>query len=249
MEHRVEIRLCYRVHVSGAAALHLEHYAPRQLPGRLVPDVGDISECRTLLGTLGDSEVSYLDGDFEALFAALLLLFLHPHDLLAEGCHCVLRDLHLLWRTAATLFALWPVRVCPAAAADDEAPVLVGFRSHPVVELLRRDRHHHIGVVVAQLLLNLVFHPVLLELLLLLVDLRLELRVLRMVLRNLVELHVQLRLLTIHLLPGHFDVLHQLHATRIVVPSKICVSKDLIGLADFVEQVHITAFVRVVLDG
>mmetsp|Transcript_49503 Transcript_49503/g.105851 ORF Transcript_49503/g.105851 Transcript_49503/m.105851 type:complete len:479 (+) Transcript_49503:154-1590(+) len=244
----VEIRLCYGVGIAGAAALHLEHDTARHLPRRLVPNIRHILQCGSILCALGYSEVVDSDGHLTAFLEAFMLLLAHGHDLASEGRVCVLWHLHLFRGATPALLTLRCVWVISAATADDHAPELVRLLSHPCIELLRRNGHRNLYVIVAQFLLDLVLHARLFELLLLLLDLHLELSVLRVVLRNLVQLHVQLSLLALYLLPSSLHVLHKLHATHVIIPSIVGIPEDLIGLAQLVEDLGISALIRVVGD-
>mmetsp|Transcript_2567 Transcript_2567/g.6322 ORF Transcript_2567/g.6322 Transcript_2567/m.6322 type:complete len:215 (-) Transcript_2567:596-1240(-) len=211
-----------------------------------MPGIRHILQSGALLGALRNPEVFDCHHHLSTAFSALLFLLLHANNLLAKGRHGVLGNLNLLRRAPAAVLALVTRGVGSAAAADDRALELVALLRHPVVQLHCRDGHLNIQVVVPHLRLNLVLHPRLFELLLLLFNLGLELSVLRMVLGNLVQLGIQLSLLPIHLLPSCLDVLHQLDAAGVVIPTVVLVAQNLVCFPDLVEDLRIATLVGVV---
>merc|ERR1719382_105468 len=113
-KYGVEVRLCNRVCVGGTASLHLQNDLAWQLAWRLVPNIRHILQGGTLLGPFGHPQVFDGDSHLPAALAALLLLLLHANDLPSKRCHAIFRNLNLLRRAAAAVFALRRLGVYPA---------------------------------------------------------------------------------------------------------------------------------------
>mmetsp|Transcript_57669 Transcript_57669/g.160756 ORF Transcript_57669/g.160756 Transcript_57669/m.160756 type:complete len:323 (+) Transcript_57669:419-1387(+) len=245
-EHRVQVSLRDRVQILGAAMLNFQHDLAWKLSGRLVSCVTHVLESGARLGALGHSQVGDRDRDFSATFAAFLLLLPHAHHLLAEGRHAILRHLHLLGRASAAILALRRVWVATATAANDKPPEFESLRRHAVVKLLGGNWHIHVDVIALELAFDLVLHVCPVEFFFFGVDLGFGHLVLGMVLRDLVQLRVQLSLLAFHFLVCDLNILDELDAAEAVVPAVVLIAENLVSLADLGERFRVTALVGMV---
>mmetsp|Transcript_79834 Transcript_79834/g.191590 ORF Transcript_79834/g.191590 Transcript_79834/m.191590 type:complete len:347 (-) Transcript_79834:274-1314(-) len=244
----MQVRFCDPVAVLLATSLNLEVDLARKLPRGLMANVGHHLQGSALLGTLAHAQ-RHLDAHFAAALAALLLLFPHANHLPTEGRHAILWNLNLLWRTPSAVLAFRLARIFLAPSANHQPRESEDLLLHSIVEIRRRYVYHYLQLLALKLLLNLGLNASLVELLLLLLDLCLEHLVLRVILRHLIQLRIQLSFLPFHLLPGDLHILYELHTTQVVLPAFLGITQDLIGFPEFVENMRITTFVRMVLHG